>query len=53
MLKPTKKRNYKSPHLANFDKKYPSDNDENIKMPDVKHITPISTFFINKYSIST
>lgn len=53
MLKSTKEGDYKSLHLANFERKYLSDNDENTKMPDVRHITPISDLFISEYIIST
>lgn len=46
LLEPIEENNYKNPHLANFDKKYPNYNDEDTEMPDVKHITPISKFSI-------
>lgn len=42
MLKPNKKRDQKSLHLANLDKKYSGNNSKDTKMPDVKQIIPIS-----------
>lgn len=51
ILEIIEENHYKSPHLANFDRKYLDDNDENIKMPDVKQITPISDLFISERTI--
>ena len=52
ILEPAKKSDYKSPHLDTVDKRYPSDHDENTKMPDTKHITPKSDHFISTQSMS-
>lgn len=52
ILEPIEKGNYKNPHWNNLDKKYSMKNDENIRMPDIKHITFISYLFINKCTIS-
>lgn len=35
MLKLIEKSNYKSPHLDNLNKKYLSDNDKNMEIPDI------------------
>lgn len=48
MLEPIKKGDYKNPHLANFNKRYLGDNDENTEMPDIKYITSINNFFISE-----
>lgn len=53
ILEPVKKGDYKSPHLDNLDKRYLGDNDENMIIPNVKYITPISDHSINKRIIST
>ena len=53
ILEPVEKGDYESPHLDNFDKKYPGNNDENTKMQDVKHITPISDLSISDCTTST
>lgn len=48
ILEPTKKCNSKSLHLGNFDKGYLADNNEDIKMPDIKYIKFINDLSINK-----
>lgn len=53
MLEPAKKDDYKSPHINIFDKKHLSNNDENMKMPDIKHIIFINDHFISERTIST
>lgn len=53
MLEPTKKNNYKSLYLANLDRKYLDDNNEGIKMPNIKHISSISDLFINERTTFT
>ena len=53
MLKPAEKSDYKSPHLDNFDRRYPGGNDEDTEIPDVKHITPISDPSISERITST
>lgn len=53
MLDLTRKGNHKSPHLANLNKRYPDDNDENTKISDINHITPISDRFTIEYNIFT
>lgn len=53
ILKPTKEVDYKSPYLANLDRKYLGDNNEDAKMSDIKYITLINDFFISKCIIST
>lgn len=53
ILELTEKIYYKSPHLANHDRKYLDNNDKNTKMPYIKHIIPISHFSISEYIIST
>lgn len=42
LLKLTKENDHKSPHLANLDRKYPSHNNENTEMLDIKYKTSIS-----------
>ena len=51
MLKLTEEGNYKSLHLDELDTKYPNDNNEDKKMPNIKHITHISDHFINERTI--
>lgn len=53
MLVTTKKDNYKSLHLDNFDKKYLVYNNKDTKMPTTKYIIPISNFFISEYTTFT
>lgn len=53
ILEPAKEIDYKNPHLDNFNRKYLHDNYKDTKMLVIKHITPISVYFISKYTIST
>lgn len=53
MLKLTKKGDYESSHLDNFDKRYSSNNDKDTEIPDIKHITSITDYSINKHIIFT
>lgn len=53
ILELTQKSNYKSLYLANLDKKYPGDNNENTEILDIKYIISISDSFINQYTTFT
>lgn len=53
MLEPAEKSDYKSPYLDNFDRRYLSDNNKNMEMPDVKYITLINNHSISEYITST
>lgn len=53
MLKPAKKSDYKSLHLDNLDRRYLGNICKDTEMPDIKHITSISNYSINKPTIST
>lgn len=53
ILEPAEKSNYKSLHLNKFNRRYLGNNDEDIKMPDIKHIIPRSDHFISKRIIFT
>lgn len=48
MLELIKKGNDNNLYLANFDKKYSSDNNENMKISDIKHRILISGLFISE-----
>lgn len=53
ILEPTKKDNYKSLHLNNFDRQYLVDNNKDIKMSDIKYIIFISDLSTNRRIIFT
>lgn len=53
ILEPAKKIDYKNLYLDNFNRKYLRDNYKDTKMLVIKHITPISVYFISKYTIFT
>lgn len=53
MLKPSKKSDYKSLYLGNFDRKYLDNNNKNMEILNIKHIIFINDFFISKYTIFT
>lgn len=44
---------YESPHLNNLNKRYSVDNNEDIKMPDIKHIIFTNDSSINKRTTFT
>lgn len=50
MLEPTEEGDYESLHLANFDRRYQDNNNEDTKMPDVKHITRLSDSPISEHT---
>lgn len=53
MLDTTKKGNYKSQNLDNFDKKYLVNNEEAIKILDIRYIISIRDLFISEHTIFT
>lgn len=48
ILEPTQKGNQKNLYLANLDRRYPGNNDKDMEMPDVKHITSICDSYISE-----
>lgn len=52
IFKPVENSDYKSSHLDNLDRKYPSDKNKDLKMPDIRHIISINDHSINKCIIS-
>lgn len=48
MLELIEKGDYKNLHLNNLENRYLVNNDEDIEIPDIKHIILISSFSISK-----